>query len=92
MLYWQSIGICHPSTVKYFDECAVVAKRPRGQQVTITVPNPEKYRISVNGITSVDSASPSVMWNLCNGTTSRSCFFSWVCSLPLLPCGLVLLR
>jgi hypothetical protein len=57
--YWQDIGICEPSTVKCFDECAVVAKRheaplaraPRGQRVVWTIPNPEKYRLSVNGLT-----------------------------------------
>lgn len=86
MQYWQDIGICEPSTVKCFDECAVVAKRheaplaraPRGQRVVWTIPNPEKYRLSVNGLTALNCWSPSVMWNWCNGTTSGIDFLEFM--------------
>lgn len=68
-----------PWTVKFFDETHIVAKRhetamargPRGQRVTAVVPNPEKYFLSLNGITSLGCwGKPSVLWNYCDGTTS----------------------
>ena len=46
--------------------------------MTVVMPNPEKFRMSVNGITAYGCHSPSVFWNWCEGTTDAVDFLEFV--------------